>query len=475
MEAWFVLAPEKGCFLRGSGNRKYQFYTNGGVCMKALILVLALVVTLQHQIATATSYPVLYVRSDGLTDWPCGTSTVNPCKNIATAVTKAHDYATTTIKVAQGDYTEQIIIYDIDLPASRSGRLTIEGGWNADFTVQSHDPAGTRLSPEGTQIIYVAPKLWHIVGLRLAYLTLQRTTDEQYHGLNASLDSGSLLDLAIEHCRVVSFEGSGIFLAAITDSDMTVTLHDNIIRDNYKGASPGAGVYVYADGGSTAEVTLTNNKIVENYAANGGAVYLYTSGATLNATLTNNILADNQADQSGGAIYFAAGGTGTMNLSLTNNTVSNNLATYPAGGILFSSSGSAQIIAELTNTIVWGNNNSDIYINQYDTSTTAVNSYYSMIGVVQNDGVTSSYHGYNNIHKNPVLNANYHLTGTSPAKNKGICGEIYWGGGYERYAPYDDIDGDARPGWNAELGCDIGADEYRFPWILFNPVITKQP
>jgi hypothetical protein len=63
----------------------------------------------------------------------------------------------------------------------------------------------------------------------------------------------------------------------------------------------------------------------------------------------------------------------------------------------------------------------------------------------------------------------------SPAKNRGICGEIHWGGGYERYAPYDDIDGDARPGWNVELGCDIGADEYRFPWILFNPVITKQP
>ena len=441
--------------------------------MKALILVLALVVTLQYQIATATSYPILYVRSNGSTDPSCGTNTSHPCKSIATAVTKAHDYATTTIKVAQGDYIEQIIIYDIDLPASRSGRLAIEGGWNADFTVQSHDPAGTRVTPAGAQIIYIAPKLWHIVGLRLAYLTLQRTTDEQYHGLNASLDSGSSLDLDIEHCHVVSFAGSGILLTAITSSDMTITLHDNIIRGNYQGASPGAGVYVYADGGSTAEVTLTNNKIVENYAANGGGVYFFTSGATLNATLKNNILAENQADQAGGAIYVGAGGTGIMNLVLTNNTISNNLATYPGSGILFSSSGSAQITGDLTNTIVWGNNDSDIFFNQYDTSTTAVNSYYSMIGVVQDDGFTSSYLGYHNIHKDPALNANYHLTGTSPAKDKGLCGEIHWGGGYERFAPYDDIDGDARPGWNVELGCDIGADEYRSPWILFNPAFMK--
>ena len=78
------------------------------------------------------------------------------------------------------------------------------------------------------------------------------------------------------------------------------------------------------------------------------------------------------------------------------------------------------------------------------------------------------------IHKNPALNDSYHLTGTSPAKNNGICGEINWGGGYERYALYDDIDGDARPGWNEELGCNIGADEYRFPWILFNSVTTKK-
>jgi hypothetical protein len=185
------------------------------------------------------------------------------------------------------------------------------------------------VTPEGSQNIYIAPKLGHIVGLRLAYLTLQRTTDAQYHGLNASLDSGSSLDLDIEHCHVVSFENSGIFLAAITSSNMTVTLHDNIIKGNYQGASTGAGVYVYADGGSTAEVTLTNNKIVENYAANGGGVYFYTSGATLNATLNNNILAENQADQKGGAILFGASGTGIMNLSLTNNTISNNQATSP--------------------------------------------------------------------------------------------------------------------------------------------------
>jgi hypothetical protein len=76
------------------------------------------------------------------------------------------------------------------------------------------------------------------------------------------------------------------------------------------------------------------------------------------------------------------------------------------------------------------------------------------------------------------LNADYHLSGASPAKDKGICGLkiALLGGGffYSRIAPYDDLDGDLRPGYGIISGCDIGADEYRFPWILFNPAFIKK-
>ncbi len=137
--------------------------------MKALILVLALVVTLQHQTATATSYPVLYVRSGGLVAWPCGTSIDNSCKSIATAVANANVYATTSIKVAQGDYAEQVDIRDVNLPASLSGQLAIEGGWNADFTTQSPDPTKTRItSSNDNAVINITPGTENKVGLRLA-------------------------------------------------------------------------------------------------------------------------------------------------------------------------------------------------------------------------------------------------------------------------------------------------------------------
>lgn len=439
--------------------------------MKTLILVLALVVTLQYQIATAG---VLYVGSDGLATWPCGTSIANSCKNIATAVANANVYATTSIKVAQGDYAEQVDIRDVNLPASGLGQLTIEGGWNADFTTQSPDPTKTRItSSNDNAVINIAPGTGHRVGLRLAYLTLRGTTNLQRLGLEAWA-SQSTIDLDIEHCHVVSFRGQGISLVADTVGQATVTVQDTTLQGNYQVGSPwsGAGMYITSWSGSTVGVTLTKNTIVDNQAIAGGGIYLYTNGATLNATLVNNIMAGNQTVADGGAINAAAAGDSIMVLTMTNNTINNNQANSQGGGILLSSLNTATITAELTNTIVWGNNNSDIYINQNDLSTTTVTPYYSMVDIVA--GVTSSYKiGMHNLHINPALNDSYHLTGTSPAKDKGLCGEI-GPGYYERFAPYDDIDGNARPGWNVELGCDIGADEYRFPWILLNPVITKQ-
>ncbi len=72
-----------------------------------------------------------------------------------------------------------------------------------------------------------------------------------------------------------------------------------------------------------------------------------------------------------------------------------------------------------------------------------------------------------------MLDNRFHLRQGSPAIDAGICG--YWDTSlhqYHRVAPYDDIDGDKRPGNNAIYGCDIGADEYKaFPWPMFLPAI----
>ena len=123
----------------------------------------------------------------------------------------------------------------------------------------------------------------------------------------------------------------------------------------------------------------------------------------------------------------------------------------------------------MENTII-SNDTIDIAIDRYNTSTLEVKTAYSIFSVVDNSGGTFT--ESSNLKVDPLLDAHYHLTGASPAKDKGICG-IAAPVQYFRIAPDDDIDGDARPGWNVELGCDIGADEYRFPWIMFSPAFTK--
>lgn len=384
--------------------------------MKTILLVLFLMITYQCQIAAATSYPVLYVRPSGIATWPCGTSIATSCKSIATAVTNANYYDTTTIKVAQGDYAESIYLNNVDLPDSKTGRLNIEGGWNQDFTAQSTDPAKTRVTPStNNAIIHIAlPGLWYRAGLRLAYLTFQGISDLQRLGLTAYAAAGSTIDLAIERCRVVSFRGTGLQLTTDNAAKMIVAVNETTIQNNQQVGSPwpGAGISVSAWNGSDIGITLTKNKIIANQAGtHGGGIYFFSDGdnmgtpSTLTATLENNIIAENQTQQSGGAIYTCAN-DGIINLTITNNTISDNLAVASIGGISFDSYGSAQITANLTNTIVWGSNDpatdSDIFINQYDSSTTTVNSYYSMIGIVQGDGFTSSYHGLHNIHLNPA-------------------------------------------------------------------------
>lgn len=250
---------------------------------------------------------------------------------------------------------------------------------------------------------------------------------------------------------------------------MTVTVNDTLIEGNFQidPPWPGAGVSATSYALSTLGLTLTKNRIVGNQASSGGGLNLYASGATLDANLENNILAGNQALSEGGAMLAATGSAATMTLTLTNNTISNNQAATKADGIsLFTNN--ATITAFLRNSIVW--NGSDIYMEKAGSSTLSVTADYSIIGEVTNINATYPIKA-SNLNVNPLLNATYHLTGASPAKDKGICGLTVII--YSRIAPYDDIDGDPRPGWGMTSGCDIGADEYRFPWIMFNPAFTK--
>jgi hypothetical protein len=422
----------------------------------------------------------LYVRSGGVADWPCGTSIATACKNIATAVHNANVFASTTIKVAQGDYAEYISI-DENLPTDPTKQLAIEGGWNADFTAQNHNPSLTRITPPttGGVVVYVAPIMSHRISLRFAYLTLQGANDTHIGGffLHPST-TNSITNLIVEHCRILSFRGQGFSVQPENSTTVTVTLDDNIIQGNYQlpttSSKAGAGIYVSAYNGSDVSLTLTNNTITENQALRtGGGIYCVpvANGAKIDATLENNIIAQNKAMEFGEALGVYVDNGGIMDFTLINNTISENQAGDAEQGIYLYSRGNGALNVELKNMIVWGNG-TDLHLRRHDASVLTVTSEYSIIGEEVNESAT--YTSTNNLNVNPLLTTDYHLNGTSPAKDKGICG-IAAPVQYFRSAPYDDIDGDLRPGWNATTGCDIGADEYRFPWILFNPALMRHP
>jgi len=116
---------------------------------------------------------------------------------------------------------------------------------------------------------------------------------------------------------------------------------------------------------------------------------------------------------------------------------------------------------ELRNTIIWGNgksvSGSDISqeMPSVPGDNSGINVDYSIIG---NVAATGNYtDGGHNRDVDPKLDNTYHLSPGSPAVNAGICGYKFFT--YFRIAPYDDIDGDIRPGFGELTGCDIGADE----------------
>ena len=114
---------------------------------------------------------------------------------------------------------------------------------------------------------------------------------------------------------------------------------------------------------------------------------------------------------------------------------------------------------------------------QQSGTTLSVTADFSIIGDVDNSSGGTYTAKSSVLNTDPLLKPSYHLTGASPARDSGICGikvPVFNTYIYIRTAPYDDIDGNARPGYNTTLGCDIGADEYTFPWILFNPLFTKK-
>lgn len=437
--------------------------------MKALNLLTVLAILLQHHLAAA-GYPVLYVAPDGRPDLPCGTAPSEPCSSIATAVGRVNFYDTTTIRVARGNYSEHIFIFG-NLPDLSGSTLVIEGGWDAGFTSRMDDPSLTTVTHDPGQawLFDMISNIFEKIALRLENLTLQGAAQDNISAIVAT-NVGGTIDLTISSCIVRNCSGPAIDLTTSSNGRTLLNVERTLIENN-----SGGGVALFGEMNATIESAFTGSRFFNNtggYAGGGGICLKADSDAAITSTLKNNILAGNSAGI-GGALALDQTGTGSVEVTLINNTIAANHSDAGGGGILVSSADEGVAAAYIYNSIITGNTRGtepgDLHILQNSLgSTSSVTANFCLIGPSYTE--QGSYATAETYDKDPKLIADFHLSTGSPARDSGLCGFYLFPGSYVRIAPYDDIDGDARPGYGMGTGCDIGADEYVFPWLLFNPV-----
>ena len=291
----------------------------------------------------------------------------------------------------------------------------------------------------------------------------------------------------------MALNGGGVGL--VTDSGSLVlinnTFRDNTAKSTDNQITAGGAIWGQSVHGACE---LTGNLIIDNQAtgdgSGGGGTYLFSK----KATIENNFFANNRAFVGGGMSGTLASSATTW--TLTNNTLWRNHATgqHGGGGASISSFNNDAIIT-ITNNIIQNNSSGgptgdDLRINtdmDGDGTGSTVNLSYNLLGPHSDfasghsDDLyitnTDHYHHHDNGTDDPRLRDDGHLPPGSPAINRGICG--MWiplsptKRFYYRIAPLTDRDGDPRPGDGATGGCDIGADEYHFPWSMFLPAIVR--
>lgn len=385
--------------------------------------------------ALAYGAAALYYVAPGGSAWDCGGTPATACNNISTVVnnTLADEV---TIKMAAGVYTDGFIVNANDLQV-----LNISAGWDTGFTRQSCQAEATTLEiKEGLPAMSADAPTWSTLAIDLSCLTIKSVRPTNRVGLDLDVTGGSLSlnmrELIFEHIA-----GSAISVFTTSAGSLSIEIEKAIFRNAYQpdGASkwPGGAIYSDAYGGSIQTITLDNSLFYNNLAIQGAAlnVAAYDTASSIDVSVTNSTLSGNNSigPDIGGAINVVATGT-------------------------------SQATVNLTNSIVWGNENSgvirDLYITDFDSALATVNARYSDIGEVSlpqfNPGIYND--NGNNLNVDPLLNSRYRLNDSSPVIDQAQCGysalNVYF-----RVAPYDDIDGEKRPGYGVIGGCDMGADE----------------
>jgi len=466
-----------------------------------VFLVLLVAATLATR-GTKASPGTLYVSTDGF----CGENI--PCySNVQEALNAANPFD--EIRVAEGTYTDTAGTV-VEIAES----ITLQGGWNAGFTVRAPDLYTTTLDAQGLGRVIqidgtISPTIegFIITGgnasneafvTRLGGGIYSRNADPiiQNNVITNNIASTSTVylgnggglylqgasasavvsgNLILSNTASTGHQGRGGGLC-LASSDATIS--GNTVQGNKASISNvgwGGGLYL-----SISDATLSGNTISGNTAAlgSGGGLWLYDSKATLDGnsvisntasdsggglyvtscapfTLTNNIIAQNESNNLGGGIsVWDSGGT------LINNTIAqNNLGSGKEGVYAFGTT-----TLTLTNNIVVSHTYGIAALGNATVAADYTLFYDNTIGDTYGTGTITS---TNETTGDPLFvdpaGWDYHIQIASPAVNKGTFSG----------APSTDFEGDPRP---YDCFVDIGADENMASGYckrVYLPVIMK--
>ncbi|MCJ7830060.1 MAG: right-handed parallel beta-helix repeat-containing protein [Desulfobacterales bacterium] len=477
-----------------------------GKKLLGLILAVALL-GLGAGYATAADRYVAPTGSDADND--CA-NPESPCATLGQAILSAE--SRDVLKVARGTYVENVVL------RPNVTHLTLEGGWEADFSARRSDASLTVLDGDGDGTVLALQTTVANTTLNLDGFTLQNAST----GI-AVTNLGATVEVNIRNCRIRgnSGRGGGVMLSnnatvhieitgcevfdniglyggvtLLNDGIATLSLTQSRISGNLSmgveegpierrvelteidliidegptgGIGGGAGVNLVTLNGGDTDASLTQNRIEGNGGLIGGGVLIISQGSKTRALLTNNLIADNNTAFNGGGVAIwpmVRGATGDdTRVDLINNTITGNTASTAAsrgGGVFVSSSDPTNsVFVILYNCIAWGNTapSAGQDLELVGTAVQAIAAY-SIIGPTRVDG--ADYSPLASIDADPLFAdpgmGDYHLRAGSPAIGAGLYGAwINFGGDwqYGKIAPIDDFEGDLRPDLVPAECCDV--------------------
>jgi predicted outer membrane repeat protein len=221
--------------------------------------------------------------------------------------------------------------------------------------------------------------------------------------------------------------------AIYVDSGNTwLSIFRNTFRQNTATNEGGAlNIGSSSSGASNDGVFVYKNGVWSNSARNGGG--LNVRGDVLNLAVYNNVVARNNAQVQGGNVRFDSSVTIT-NMDFYNNTVASGSAGTTGGGVYVNQTSGTPV--------AWWNNISYLNMGGDLESTTALDAWNSIVGVVRNLATCQAANACYST--NPLfVNApadDYHLQNSSPAIDLGATSDPTPGGGGAPSSPVDDFD-----------------------------------